>query len=249
MLGKSAIKAYQSGKTQAEIAIHLGVAQRTIGRWLALAGIKARPPGWNGSKRYSHNPNAWSKATPDAAYFAGLMMADGWLNGNILCIELVNRDKHILNELKKFLAYTGKLERRANRRMSMLRVSSKRLVSDLIKWGVVHRKSKRGRISASITRSPIAKFYFRGLFDGDGCLHRRKSGYLYLNFCGNRHIVQEFRNWAKKVIGSSGSLVRRHRIDVAQFFCKNAELLAMALYGDPRAPRLRRKERIWLTKC
>lgn len=49
---------------------------------------------------------------PEKAIALGLFVSDGWITTRKLCIELKDRDKHVLDWLVKELGFKGKLKRR-----------------------------------------------------------------------------------------------------------------------------------------
>jgi len=127
-----------------------------------------------------------------------------------------------------------------------LRITSAELKKSLADvWGVFPNKSKTATMKETILNSPFAVHFFRGLFDGDGCVHRRGNGYFYANLCGTPNIIDSFRDFCWKSIRETGNLQRRTSYThVVQFGSRAAPLLGKLLYGVD-GPRLHRKERVF----
>jgi hypothetical protein len=251
---QEAAKRYLAGENTQEIGRSIKVTGETVRRWLEALGVPRRTLAER-NRKYECNEVAFEVLTPTAAYYAGLLMADGWVRkGKSVAIELHERDEVLLVGLRKFLSYTGPFYRRKRKqksgsvsKMVALHVTAPQLVSQLAKWGVVPRKSQVGAVGPRLVQNPaLASFFYRGLFDGDGCAHRRPNGKLYLNLCGTPKIIDSFRDWCWREVRQSGSLNRRSRTNhVVQFGGKTAQLVGSLLYGKPAAPRLKRKARLF----
>lgn len=133
--------------------------------------------------RYKHslNDDYFSIIDSDEkAYFLGLLFADGNVcnSADRINIYLQEKDGYIIRRFKKCLSFTGKLCKKVSKKPNhsnqiYINVSSKRIKEDLAKLGCVPRKAR-------ILKFPIIddKYFwsfFRGYFDGDGCISVKKS--------------------------------------------------------------------------
>lgn len=238
---------YLAGETTKRIARSFGVTGETVRIWLKLAGIDRRTRG--AEKQYEYDRLAFSVLCPEAAYWAGLLMADGNVScdGKTMSLELNSQDHELVLGLKRFLRYSGPVYERTRlhksgntSKMSAIRLTAPEIVSNLKLWGVVPRKTYRCKIPKNVT-SALLNHFFRGLFDGDGCAHRRLNGSLYLSLCGNSKVIDSFRDWCWKSVRETGSLRVHANFHVVQFGGKTAEAVGSLLY-KLEGPRLRRKE-------
>ena len=251
---------YEQGYDSAQIGELLDVHQFTVRRWLhdqdvkvmsASARTKAR------NRKYIHNPNLFATFAPYTAYYAGWLMADGNVStaANMVQIEIHRRDRQFLVGLKKALGYTGPISARTRvsasgtkSKMVALRVcDAAQLITDLAVWGVVPRKSRRSAVGRKVGIHGLQEFYFRGLFEGDGSVGRRKSKpyYSFLTVAGSPAVVDAFRDWCWQEVREVGSLNRRTDLThVVTFGAKNAELVHKRLYRSKECPRLNRKAKL-----
>lgn len=118
-------------------------------------------------------------STEPQAYYLGLLAADASIDevGKRMEITLAEPDHHILEELLKHLKADGpavKPRRRPNRIKTMhrLTLSSKRLVQDLVSWGLVQAKTCDFQLTREIP-DHLKSHFIRGFWDGDGSLGRK----------------------------------------------------------------------------
>src|ERR1035437_3192398 len=111
----------------------------------------------------------FSNETPEVAYWAGFLMADGTVTRNgasfVVSLSLSEND---LDNLLKFRDFLGKQDEPGTMPQDMRRVAvgSKRLGNDLARWGVVPNKTYVGIIPSDIPNE-LLPHYIRGLIDGD----------------------------------------------------------------------------------
>lgn len=136
--------------------------------------------------------------TPDSAYTVGFLMADGSIRHKDYCktkgyyidLALHTKDIEVLEYIKDIIQptssichrkYTGKDN--IYRTISYLAICSKLLVSDIMKLGVIPRKTGR-EIIPNIDNINFRHF-LRGYFDGDGSVsfgtQMRKDGGISVN--------------------------------------------------------------------
>lgn len=142
-----------------------------------------------GHNRKSINVDFFKSWSPQMAYVLGLISADGAVedvrNSSRTCyFTITNVDEPLILRVKKILNSSHKIYERPERlqkfsngnfwcaKTFILRVGSKEMVQDLINLGVTPRKSLRLKLPK--VPDKYFKFYLRGYFDGDGCVHISK---------------------------------------------------------------------------
>lgn len=118
----------------------------------------------------------------------GFITADGAVTGKknydarTCSIEIHEKDKDLILFAQKEINPNATITEchYDNKNNCKISFNSKKLCSDLSKYGIVRNKSK------VITRVPIEfipknllPFYFRGLIDGDGCMHKDGKVSIY----------------------------------------------------------------------
>ena len=140
--------------------------------------------------------------TPEKAYWLGLLIADGYVSDTrpdsqpIVGIQLV--DKELLEKFRQFLGVKSPLlhigkKTETCQTMYRLAIHSKRMATDLAKYGVVPRKS-------NLTFLPILSHHLmshmiRGICDGDGTISHRTDRGIIIGFCGSHRLITELRIW------------------------------------------------------
>lgn len=113
--------------------------------------------------------------TPHKAYLLGFITADGSITGKhskSCSIEIHKKDIALLEYAKKQLQSEAKIQIIANRPHVKISFSSVELCKSLARFGVVPNKTKRiQKVPVEYIPKHLLKFYFRGLIDGDGCIH------------------------------------------------------------------------------
>lgn len=123
----------------------------------------------------------------EKAYFLGLIYADGNVTGNIFQIVLSEEDSNVLEILKLRIKPNSTLtylDRKNPKWKNCKKFSiwNKKIVSDLLKWGVVERKTYK-ELHIPIIEKNLIRHFIRGFLDGDGFIsinesnHIKKDGY------------------------------------------------------------------------
>jgi hypothetical protein len=125
-------------------------------------------------------------------------------------------------------------------------VSSKRIVKDLGRCGVVPNKTLLG---VKLWSGPehLMRHYYRGIMDGDGWLSRsvRATGYVSwdVGLCGGEEVVKGFSSWINREIGSSGCVRKQGKIWKVSFGgTKKPQRVAKFLYDNAHVYLDRKKE-------
>jgi len=242
-----AAKLYNSGLGTPAIAKQLGVGSMTVLRLLVVARCVIKP-----RKTYTCRDDAFSSLnSPEAAYFAGLIAADGSVTTKqiySLCINLHHADAYILEELRVWLGSTTtvKIRKRTSRGSdyAQLWLSSKQILTDLRRHGIDEHKSTNLRLPSEIDDYHFLH-YARGFIDGDGYVASEHSAHR-ISVCGAYEFLTAFKSRLQKVTGvTSGGI---HRLpSTTRIFqmtwgaLADVKTICAALY-DNNGPALHRKK-------
>ncbi len=130
--------------------------------------------------------------TPRKAYWLGLLMTDGCVFRNKLCLTLKSEDEYLIGEFLQDLRCNKKIVRTKNRTESSVQITSDLLCKDLVKYGIVEQKTGRQQFLCP----QYQEAYLHGLLDGDGSISfyarpGRKSHHKAIRLCGaNRDFLE-----------------------------------------------------------
>jgi Mor family transcriptional regulator len=221
---------YQAGAAKDALAVKYACSSSRIRRILRDARVRTRTPLEAHSRRHCVNHQAFSTITPEAAYWAGLAMADGCVSrGRDLQVSLHIQDAEHLAQLYAFVGCPDRLVARRNN-MAIATIHSKRLVADLVALGIVPRKSWGARACAELAREPA---FWLGMIDGDGSIFFSRAPTVSL--CGSRPLMEQYSDFLAATILDG----RRQRVQVRQpdGLCsvvvegRTAQKLVALLYG------------------
>lgn len=153
-------------RTIAQIARELGRTVHSVIHARDRLGI------WRG-RESRVDESSFSTETPETAYWAGFLMADGSVGSNnpSVSLTLSSKDEAHIERFRSFVKGTNPI-RHPREGASTFSIHSPTMVSDLSRWGVVPRKTYVGRIPGDIP-DHLLPHYLRGLFDGDGGIYIR----------------------------------------------------------------------------
>lgn len=190
---------YTRGESSGQIAAALGVADTAV--LARIRGIPRREPGW-AARLVPVDHDAFSNPTaPATAYWLGFLMADGCVyDTGRVTLALQDRDRGHVQAWLDFMGSTdAKLQPQPagpSRSHPAVRaqVSSRRVVEDLKKHGVVPRKTHAGVAASSDVANQPA--FWRGMVDGDGTIGiaRGKHGPV-LSLCGSPVVMNQFADF------------------------------------------------------
>lgn len=183
-----------------DIGKDFDISDGAIYKWIEKFGIKRDRPIM--SKRYANryllNENYFEKIEDERrAYWLGFLAADGCIMNTpgrrFLSIELSQKDEVHLLKLKDDLEYSGPLHYKKPRKCGgpsvCLKVCSPKIVDNLIKNGVVERKSLVLEPPLFLEKD-LVRHWIRGLFDGDGSVSHSKDGYVRGEFFGTENVMK-----------------------------------------------------------
>jgi len=146
--------------------------------------------------------------TEEQAYWLGMLTADGWIRKDLKgwAISLKSADESHVELLRACIGSNAPITKRLYRKShtSKIEIYSKRMVSHLMKLGITPKKSLV--VLPWHGKKKLLKHYWRGVFDGDGCIcknkARKKGGHCYvLSLCGSKWIVDGFRDFVQEKTG------------------------------------------------
>lgn len=160
---------------QHEVAKIVGCTQTVISKYARRFNIELI----NHKLVYNTNEHYFKTWSSNMAYILGFITADGYIyeRKNALRVELKDTDieilKFIIGEISpnNRIIYRSKLDNRTGKIYNQYKISisSKILINDLNKLGVMPRKS--GKEYLPQIPQEFIYDYLRGYFDGDGCFY------------------------------------------------------------------------------
>jgi len=161
-----------------------------------------------GTRRYSIEHRFFATIDTEAkAYWLGFISADGHLDDqmNTVNINLAESDR---SHLEKFSQAVGsdkpvsmysRLRKGKPVVTAKVSLNSPWMVADLIALGLTPRKALTLQPWQGLSVSlDLARHYWRGVFDGDGCIHRRASGQWSISLVGTQAMMEAFRAFCQE---------------------------------------------------
>lgn len=228
---------YVAGTTMTNLAVRFKTDRGTIRKLLRGRGIDVR-----NVRHYIQLPlnhDALDTLTPEAEYWIGFLMADGyvrrWHRYATVKLKLAARDADHLCKFRQFLsaevAITVGADKNGHRYVEF-GVRSIKLADRLAHFGVVPRKSLVEQAAGGVERS---RHFWRGVLDGDGCLrwHRnnRDTRVPMLTLTCGEPLVRQFAEFIKSEHGFRPRVFHHNhwRLDI---YCQKAKAVAATLYRD-----------------
>lgn len=246
------IRSHYQSVTYSEIARELNSTELQVRGWInhnCPSKLRAFDKG------YFHEIN-----TPEKAYWLGFIYADGWVVSNTarrnyeLGIQLQSTDDEHLRRFVTAIRGTHKITyadhtkyicghpEQSVTHVTTVRIYSKQIVSDLIRHGVVERKTQ------SAIFPTVDKFFMdflRGYFDGDGCLYVAPKRYRSQLTIVSAHaeVLQYISDVLQKQYGIKSSIYQelKHKFRL-HVFGKHLLPLLDLMYANGDAICLQRKK-------
>lgn len=195
------IKEYNQGCSIRSISKKFNVTRENISLLLKINKSEIR------FRKISLNENKFESIdNEEKAYWLGFLYADGSIYEakNRLEIGLKISDESHLVKLKNFLETDKEVEYHTRKckistnpdkelKCCILHLTSKKLVSDLIKAGCVQKKSLILTFpSENIVPINLQRHFIRGYFDGDGCINvdNTKTHNLLFQLTGTKNMLE-----------------------------------------------------------
>jgi hypothetical protein len=197
------VAAYTQGSSAKEIGLDHGVVGETVMKIIRKAGVPARIG--SSYRKLPVNEAYFSSIDCEAkSYWLGVLMADGCVHDTKVMLGFKASDLEHLLAFRLAIGSAHAIGRHA-KGLRTLSVRSPSMVADLLSLGVRERKTGQER-TPPLSSSLLGHFY-RGYFDGDGCIYRRtikschKMQWSLSVRCASSVMIDEFRDW---VSGQTG---------------------------------------------
>lgn len=240
-----AVALHESGMNPRQIGEIVGRSGNAVRAWLKNHGSYRTI----GPRIYPLNEGYFDEIdTEEKAYWLGMITSDGWLKEpHVIGLSLNASDRVHVERFRSSIGYEGPLYKHAMRGFVSYRVqvSSRKMVSSLCRYGLHQNKSLTVMPSVNMFDARLHRHYWRGVFDGDGCIscsHRDATWQLTL--VGSKYVVGGLREFvlangivskAKVRLGSGG------RIHLITYGGKQLPLFVASLMYDDTTVSLQRK--------
>lgn len=214
--------------------------------------MKLRP---HKNRKYAMNESYFSKIdSQNKAYILGFIMADGSVNDRSIEIRLHNKDKEVLNFIKREICPLKPLyeikEHGWTKKQFMLKLSSVALVSDLKKIGCIQRKTFTLKFPK--IESKYHHHFIRGYFDGDGCVCISNNNVV--SIIGTEIFINELQKILIRKCGLSQTKLQFKKGMASVNYGGDINVLKIANYMYNNADfKMQRKflkfEEIWENRC
>ena len=202
----SIISGYLSGISTEKLAPIHGISPSSIIAVLKAAGVPRRDR-YEARMVYPVRNEAFARLTPEASYWVGFLMADGCvLDESKVVINLQRSDVGHLEKLRRFIGSEDRpIHHIASVKACQLKFHSRRIVSDLARYGVVPRKSLSAVSSGEAWKQPA---FWLGVMDGDGTIDLAgKRRHIRVRLCGSVELMNQFSSFLQdNVSGRNGRL-------------------------------------------
>ncbi len=224
---------YTDGESSGSIAARLGVTPGTVFYFLRKAGTARRIC----SLRHALNEDAFVDAEnhPEAAYFCGLLFADGNIGtrGNAVSLELSGEDGTLVERFRVFLGTTRKTISRPPRdgrpATTIIGVNSPKIVETLARYGVVPRKSLTAIPPVSML---LNRDWWRGVVDGDGHVEVTYLDRPGIGVSGTRETCEAFLAFARTITPTKAGTYPNNGIWMARLTAGPAYRVLKSLYEN-----------------
>lgn len=160
-------------------------------------------------RKYDLNHNAFENAhlNPEAAYWAGMLAADGHVPRSYVRLGLNAGDSEEIDLFAKFVGYDGKPEESKEKvhlfcgnkvnagRQRRVSVFSPKMASDLHRYGIISPKTKFLKIVGGLEDSLD---FWRGAICGDGWISITQRGDVEIGIGGCLSFVEQYCSFVEK---------------------------------------------------
>lgn len=211
--------------------------------------IKKRKRKYNLNLDYFETINSQEKA-----YMVGFIAADGCvtidkLNRHCLSINLKATDREVLDNFKKDLEYEGRIYELPPRKRNpnpqvLIRINSKKIVTDLAKYNIVPRKTNTIKFTDNIEEEYISH-YIRGYFDGDGSIGIYNNKYRIAIVCNSKIMLESIEKYLRQNCNLNFKNIYKRKSDYSlQYACqKEIPRITEYLYKDANLYLKRKREK------
>lgn len=179
----------------------------------------------------------------DKAYFLGFMITDGNISGNMIRLQLSDKDIDILKVFATKTKNSNKIES-DKRNLASFYVKRKKWADDLSKYGVIPNKTYK--VYLPKLEDKYMPSLIRGCIDGDGWISYKSH---QIGFCGNETIVTQIRDYLVSKLNVFNVKVlhpEEHLWQIAWQGKADIEKIGNYLYKDKEDCFLQRKYNNWI---
>ena len=186
------------------------------------------------SKPKVYNEEAFSSYTPESAYWAGFIAADGCITGGTLKICLNYKD---INHLEKFKAYVDSTHKISFNTDKYYRAEigfKNNKISEALELNYNITPNKSLIYEMPILPDEVVWDFIRGYFDGDGCIcesfsnKNSKTATLYTTIVGSKILIPELYD----IIGLKGSIQEKATTKTIKYCSNSSYSLLSKLYDN-----------------
>lgn len=186
------------------------------------------------SKPKIYNETAFSLYTPESAYWAGFIAADGCITGGTLKVCLNYDDINHLEKFKTYVDSTHKISYNIEKYYrAEIGFKNDRILEDLeLNYNITPRKSLTYEMP--ILPEKVLKHFIRGYFDGDGCIcesfsnKNSRTATLYTTIVGSKLLIPELYS----LINIKGSIQEKSTTKTIKYCTNSSYKLLDYLYED-----------------
>ncbi|MBT6049325.1 hypothetical protein HN803_04595 [candidate division WWE3 bacterium] len=233
------VSEYLRGKSCGEIAKTSPVNRSSVRCVLLARGVKLRKRKREFDQKYFDNIDS-----EDKAYWLGFIVADGsiYLKTYTLSIQLGEKSRDHLIKFAKCVGYKYHDDYNKKKNAFRIRLNSKHMAKSLGELGII--ENKTDFIQVPDLRNDLLKHFFRGFFDGDGCIKSKKiecrTDWTIEASSNCRDFIYCVKDWINKQIGEEfgsiyeGTSKKYQTIYYKLIFNGNTKslLVASLLYND-----------------
>jgi hypothetical protein len=154
------------------------------GDYITMAGIVKHPLYRTACIRHDYFSYKNMKLHPERFVIVGFIAADGCISDTktgqkYMILNLAKKDKCILDMINEEICSGGRnLSFNKTTKSLMFYIPSDPICSDLSRWNIVPRKTRKYKLPSNLSKAEMA-YFLRGYFYGDGCVYGKKSAKFY----------------------------------------------------------------------
>lgn len=228
---------YERGFSIKAIAPKFNVSRQAIKSILDRNNVLVKKPIFR-RRKYQIDEKYFEEIdSPQKAYWLGWLYSDGnnYENTGVIKLELHAKDGYIVNLLKTDLKSEHPIKEFDKKStykgytwvtpVISFSFASQKLSNDLIQHGCVGNKSLI--VGFPRLKKELYVHFLRGVFEGDGCLHKRKGKLSYvLRIAGSNEFCYRANEWLKNHMdlafflgktGKNSSLTLSNRQNILRF--------------------------------